>query len=205
MTLHQLLNQRAEQYSAEDLLTRMGYQNIGPNQLQRLETVLADEYLGLGVGHFDFHYNSRQFIEALCIALDLDPNEHSKALDDIEAFLRGRNFGFKPWLQVTTDFKRSGQSLLSLGGLSRLLRISLEGDFWALPEIEQVARAQKVLRQHMRDTGGSLMMWGKITGYRLHLAKDRAVLFAPTGMILGEYRGGARPVVQISLAGQRLL
>lgn len=90
-------------------------------------------------------------------------------LNNLEWVLK-RDGPFQPRLFVNTDFKRTNESVLTLGYASRARYLNLPIDFFGLPDTDQQSLLRSTICDHMKRTSGSLKVWGQIKGYVLECA-----------------------------------
>ena len=203
----QEVQQRAAMMPADDLLRRMGYHSVGPKARDRLARVLSDPQLGLATPEYDFHFASRAFSEALCQALAMEPVDYLPALDAIEAHLEEARRAYKPWLFVDTGFKRAdrpGMPIFILAMIESKRRLRLPPDTFRLPWEQQLQRAQEAVRQHMRETGGELKVWGSIQRYLFCYAEDQKLELSPSGEVVGDASDMGISQASVTLKGKPL-
>ncbi len=203
--LKEWINTRARAERADTLLARMGYRGAGPKARARLSRVMADEQLGLADAEYDFHLDSRGFVEALCRAVGLPPEDYQPELDAIEEAIRTHRRAYKPWLFADTGFKRSDYPdtrIFVLAALESERRITLPEDTWQLPWDEQLERARKAIHEHMAKTGGELPVWGTIRRYLYCYAEDRKFAFTVAGEALGDASGAALSRASLQVSGR---
>jgi hypothetical protein len=183
---------RTAHASAADLVRMMGYAGVRQATLERLRRVLDDPDLGLGQGTFDFRFGSHGFLETLCRVVGIPESDFRPAIEAIERRLERERNAYRPWLFADTGFRRAdhpGMPLCVLALMESRRRLRFPDGFVRLPLFEQVDRARQRVRDHMRETGGHLPIWGTIQRYRFFYAPDCSVELSVDGDILGERLG----------------
>lgn len=188
MSAHDAVNLRcqirvaAAARSPAEILGAMGYRRITPARRERLERVLADELLGLGSGGFDFRYDARGYVNALCQALDLDAEIWTHVVDAI-ADRAARRRAFAPFIVVETDFKRTTQSIFVIALMEGRRTLVFPVVFRDRSPIEQLRQAGETVTRHYQDHDGQLMFWGRILRYRFFYAPGAQAIFDVSGCI----------------------
>ena len=82
--------------------------------------------------------------------------------------------------------------------------LRLPDKFDRLSSAQQVRQAARIVRRHFRKKGGELGPWGTITGYRLQLTLDHAVVLITDGTVReGFIRAPEPPAPEIRIKGTR--
>ena len=83
--------------------------------------------------------------------------------------------------------------------------IELPNDFDSWSSSKQVGQAARIVRRHFGENGGEQGIWGTITGYRLQLTFDHAVVLNTDGTIReGFNRDGELPPTMLTIKGKRI-
>lgn len=69
-----------------ELSKSLGYHNVDQFK-QRLNAILATEFLCLDASHYDFHYSTPMFIQTLLKALNIESQEFTDALENAQKIL----------------------------------------------------------------------------------------------------------------------
>jgi hypothetical protein len=102
---------------------------------------------------------------ALSKVAGLDMEKSRRRIEAIQQYLSDEEQAFKPFIWVDTHFKRTSQPIFALAACESHRRLQFPKGFWRLPLEEQLSQAQALARQHMAETEGTLVMWGKIRAY----------------------------------------
>lgn len=168
------------------ILKAMGYRNPTPANIKRLENVLASKHLGLEGGGFDLKYSSAEFLLALSKVAGLKGQEARHRISHLEHPLSEEWHAFKPYLWVDTNFKRTSQPIFALAACESFRHLFFPKGFWRLPLEQQLAKAGEKIREHVRETTGTLGIWGKIEAYWFVPAPGQAYVLSTEGDVIGE-------------------
>lgn len=168
--------------SGDALLRAMGYRRVTAERRARLRAVLADDLLGLEAGGFDFRYDARGFVRALCEALGMSAVDYEPGLKSLETIAAHRRT-FAPYIVVDTNFRRATQPLFVLAMLECQRRIHLPRALRDLPATGQIHQARDIVVAHYRSHDGRLEFWGDIKGYRFFYEPGACVVFDTHGNV----------------------
>ena len=173
-TLPEQLRRLAKQTDPSKILSKMGYHPIHRSSFHRLTSVLESPVLGLEESHYDYRYSSREFLSALCDALGIPESECNAFIANYDDYEQRRQTAYKPWLWVEVSDEERGRLsgfFTKMAAGSR--QIPLPWDTWEYPLEVQLKMAKTLAQQHWESTGGTMGVWGQITGYRLHYSHNR--------------------------------
>ena len=182
--------------SRADLTKRMGFANQSKG-LRRL-----DDYLATG-------QCPSTLLKALPNVLGLNAAEVDAAAaatrqqiaDTEEAAARER---FRPHIVAITEGGRQMPLFVQAFAWGQKV-LGLPDEFDRLSSAQQVRQASRIVRRHFRKKGGELGTWGTITGYRLRLTLDHAVVLNTDGTIReGFIRAPEPPAPEIRIKGTRV-
>ncbi|MBV7433681.1 hypothetical protein KRX19_01475 [Cardiobacteriaceae bacterium TAE3-ERU3] len=149
--------------SPQAVISRMGYQSNRYEQAcERLQQVLHSDSLGLGDGYYDFKYDGKGFVAALCCVLDVASAQYQPVLKSIEADLQQRA-DYR--LRAKISFEPDGASAISLMAFNRFIYQDLPTNFYLMDEAEQNHIAQEYAQAHYQLYGHDLPYAGRISGY----------------------------------------
>lgn len=184
--LQQILNQKLQHADFNDVAQIMGYHGDLSSAAKRIGVVLSDSELGLGSGIFDFKYNSVEFLVSLCQAVGIKEQEYLADIKEIQSYRDKKRSAYKSHVFVDTDFKRKGETIVSLAVLSHLRFIYLDMEVRLLPVHKQIERVKDIVHEHYKQNNGSITLWGEIKRYRFFYAKNKSLVFSVDGRILQE-------------------
>jgi|25_taG_2_1085351.scaffolds.fasta_scaffold09875_1 hypothetical protein len=183
------LCRRVARYQADDLLKVMGYGAPTQKSRRRLKNVVENPDLGLGSGNFDFKYSDQAFLKALGVVLGLDQRALTEHMAAIIAEQDEEKKAFRPYVWVDTDFQRTSQPVFALAACESQRYLRFGRDFWRLPLHDQLLRARRRIRSHIRGTAGELGIWGAIQRYWFFHKEEQALLLSRDGRVIGERHG----------------
>ena len=170
---------RIESTEPEQLLARMGYTQVQPDNISRLDAVLAAPWLGLAGGGYDFVHDSRTFLLALCEALGMDREASTLRINDIDAYLRAREVAYRPWLQVQSieaEQASSGKNWLGRWAVNAGRKLPLGEESHGQPLERIIELAREAILRHAGDTGGRTDSGHRIDSYLLFHREDKSSL-----------------------------
>ena len=164
----------------QEIVSRMGYaQSRYEQACQRLQQVLSSDSLGLADAHYDFKYDGKGFLVALCRVLDIAPAQYQPLLDEIEADVQQRA-SYR--LRAKISFESGGASAISLMALNRFLYQGLPTDFYRMDDAAQRRIAREYTQAHHQRHADQLPYSATITGYeilRQQQGVERTVMTIP--------------------------
>jgi len=186
MDLRQQLQLKLSHSDYHDIAQLMGYKSKSGKAAQRITDVLADRYLGLYSGGFDFKYRSDEFISALCSVLGLSISDYKNDLDAIHGEYLDRRDRYKSYVFVDTEFKRKSQPVCVLAFCEGMRYIELDYEIRVKPMHEQVKYVQSLVAQHYKDTKGKISIWGDVRRYVFFYAEGCKLAISLDGVIINE-------------------
>ncbi len=151
----------------QDIVAAMGYQPGSIHRAcQRLNRVLNEPFLGIGLGLYDFAYSDTVFLTKLLDFLNVDYSDEVLQ----EFILDGRKYAqlSTPHLEINTDFVRRGESIISLMDYAKTRKFYLPKEWVFLGDTEVKSRLTKITHHHFIKHKGRLRKWGNITAYTYH-------------------------------------
>ncbi|WP_282039324.1 hypothetical protein [Halomonas alimentaria] len=187
MNLLQELHVRTRHLAPKTLLAELGYEQPEPETLEHFQAVLQGRYLGLERQFHDAHYAPRGFLEALCRSIGLAPADYRPAIAAVSDRLAEDRAAFRHWLFADTDYVRGrGTPIFAMAFTEHFRRLPFPIDFWRRPWEERLAAACQKARDHMQQSGGTLVTWGEVKRYHYCYADKRSMVITPEGEVIGE-------------------
>lgn len=170
--LKQILDQKIEESSLEDLREKLGYQST--KRLQKSIdkfTKTKTIYDWLNSGFYDLVNNAEDFLIKLCKVLKIENQLLEKELIFCEE-LKVEIEKFKDcYIFINTNFKRKSEPIFVLALLENKRRISLYKNekylFKSLNEILNMVSNEII--KHYIFNNGKCFIFGNIVNYQLHL------------------------------------
>lgn len=180
MHLRKEILERFESSQSEQVLAEMGYKRVWPpKHVFRLETVLADPWLGLTDGWYDFKHDSSGFLLALCVALGMDREASALRIDDIVTRLTEETDTYQPWLLMeSSEAEKATEDKNWLGrwALHAMCKLQLPDEAKGQSLERVIELAGKAIRLHLHDTQGHLGPGYRVDSYLLFHCEDRPSL-----------------------------
>ncbi len=127
-------------------------------------------------------YVSEEFIKQLLNALDLtsvgndELKQYKRRLDAISVMRK------TPYIFIDTHFKRTCQSILSLGCMEGQRNIGLDKELLVFKsEKEVLDMIGNIVKNHYFASEGKLPLWGKIYNYVYHHTNGQKYIFDTDG------------------------
>ena len=186
MTLKNELITQSKNILRKELLKKLGYSRVTNNEIERLSNVLADPDFGLSRSAFDFKYSNLEFIESLCVVLNIDVEDYRHEIQSAQRLNAIKSVSFRSYIYVDTGFERSSQSIVSLAVMEGERNIRIPVDVRLLPLDDQLEYVKSYITTHYEKSGGCLPIWGIIKRYIYFYEKDSSCVFSPTGEIIDD-------------------
>ena len=169
------------------------YKKIGYNSKQTFEKSLNKFLKHKSVkewiekGYYDFTNNASEFFVKLSKELGFKDSEINNTIFKINEYIEEKNKLTSSYIFVNTDFKREGESILTLAMLENKRRISLYKDekFLFKPINEILELVSSIVVKHYKINNGKCIIWGEIVNYQLHLF-DKLYTYSIDGKLIDE-------------------
>lgn len=181
------IRRRVAEQEPQVILQKMGYKADNENAHARLRHVVADDVLGLGDSGFDFRYDGRGFVRALCGALNINGDKVKQDIKALEQVCYEDRKAFRAYLFVDTGFRRTSQPVFALAICEQWRNLPLPVRIRRLSLPDQLAIIRTHIHEHMASCGGTLRMWGDVQRYLYYYADNAALAFSPQGELIGEH------------------
>lgn len=176
-----------------EVASKIGYANTKKGE-KRIRRVVNDKSLNLLHGGWDGVFAAEAFLKKLLtvVGLNLKQLNLQKEFDEMQLIARDENFGFQPWIFIQTNFKRSGQSILSLAFLENSRRLKINKSIKRLGRDAQIEQLRKIVDKHynslvkVKEGGAIINFWGKVDHYICHIDKEKVTSLYPNGQIKAE-------------------
>jgi len=185
------MKNKLQKVNTTNILISMGYKST-KNGFRTLEKFLTSDDIcdWLKSGHYDFHYNSKEFIENLCALIEFD---HSLYKTEINHCTKIKNEYEKIrncYIFVNTNFHRTTQPIFSLALMEGHRRLILAKQELMFKTNNQIFNnVSNLIKKHYRETSGEIPMWGKIDNYLYHHFDGKQYAFDSNGRLLDTTTG----------------
>ena len=184
MSLKNILISKLKHLDPVEILTGIGYRKITDKTISRLKNTLANEMLGLDKNGFDFKYSNIEFIKALCELCVLDFNDFQEEIDSQLNRINTLKHGFRPYVFIYTEFKRTSQPIFALAFMEGHRHLSLPNEYKLENLDTQIKFVKKLVVEHYKNESGILPVWGEIKNYIFNVAEDSQLIFSPNGEVV---------------------
>ncbi len=172
----------------KELLRSLGYRDLRKGE-ESLSAFLGAGSLRnwLAKGHYDFVHSSESFAKTLASLAGVDPGVIDRIVE-AEAERRATLSQLQtPYIFVDTRFRRKNEPIFALAFMESKRHISLDKETVYDQGLEATLQeVGRIVREHYRDTGGELKVWGKIHEYRYHHLDGRTFRFDTEGRLVEE-------------------
>lgn len=182
------------------------YKKIGYNSKQTFEKSLNKflKYKSLKEwiekGYYDFTNNATEFFVKLSKELGFKDSEINNTIFKITEYIEEKNKLSSSYIFINTNFKREGESILTLAMLENKRRISLYKDekFLFKPINEILELVSSIVVEHYEINNGKCFIWGDIVNYQLHLF-DNLYTYSIDGKLTDEKNNLDTNIASISI------
>ena len=197
--LQQKISDACIGHALHDIAIAMGYANRDKG-VRRLNSVLDDPELGLLKPCYDGLFSSEAFIRKLLDILNLKSLMSAHEMTTLLAYANDSRFGFRPWMFVDTNFKRSSQPVFALAFMEGRRRIALTKSLKSTDWVDQLVYLKHVITEYLnslKEQDGNVQLWGKPVGFYCHLSETHVLKLDLNGNLIEEINqpvnhGGAR-------------
>ena len=181
----QIIHKKIGDVPLEIIAKTMGYAKPEKG-VERIKKTINDPGLGLLESNYDGLYSSVTFIDKLLEVIGLNDERVNKHIEKINEEKFDKDFGFRPWIFIDTNFKRTWQGIFSLMGAQSLHHIYFPKNLKKLSREEKIKFVREFIKKHYKKNNGVIEVWGTVVKYVCHFEKDEAIEFLPDGTIISE-------------------
>ena len=188
MRIYDTLVRFVKESDRKELLRSLGYHDIRKGDKSLSDFLKAGSLKDwLAHGHYDFVHSSESFAKTLATLAGVDPGAIDRIVDE-EAERRAiLSQLLPPYIFVDTRFRRKNEPIFALAFMEGKRRIALDKETVYDQGLEATLReVGQIIREHYRNTGGKLKLWGKIHEYRYHHLDGRTFRFDTEGRLIEE-------------------
>ncbi len=172
----------------KELLRSLGYRDLRKGEESLSDFLSAGSLKNwLAHGHYDFVHSSGSFVKKLASLAGVDPIAIDRIIKE-EAKRREILSRLQtPYIFVDTRFRRKNEPIFALAFMEGKRRIALDKEAVYDRSLEETLQeVSQIIREHYRNTGGKLNLWGKIHEYRYHHLDGRTFRFDTEGHLIEE-------------------
>ena len=186
MDIFTTIQKKVKESDRKTLIKKLGYcseekGDYALNELMSHDTLLSWHQRVF----YDKKYTSEELVEKLAEIFMLDGDEIKKAYEEVEEYSRELDRCCKSYIFVNTNFRRKGETIVSLALTSGLRYVKFNRNAIVFKKIEEVLDiVRQLIKKHYKESGGKLDMWGIIADYKYHHYDGREYIFDTEGNLL---------------------
>lgn len=187
MKLQEILKEKLDTIDVLALAKKVGYTDAEKGK-KRIVTIVDEDYFGLcDNGCYDFTHSNSSLLKSLCEALEIDNILYEKTRYAIEILKEDIKKSQYRHIYIHTDFKRKGETIISLAALSCKRRLNDLSFLQGFTLEHQIQRIAQYVKWHYKNENGKLEFWGNIKNYVYHYeAEKKPIIFDQEGNIVDE-------------------
>ncbi len=169
MTLLEQIQQKLKEVGIDHIVEQLGYKPSKADKVKSaLQTLLSASEIDtfLDLSYFDFKYDSRGLLNAVCRVLKIPKIDLAVTLEAYEDKQRRLAAMKAPYIFVYTGFKRKSEPIFALAVRECKRRIVLDKKLYLSKTKEGIdAYIRHIIKLHYKWCKGELPLWGKIRAY----------------------------------------
>ncbi len=185
--LHQIQTQLHDQDIAE-IISKLGYKsskNIKATQAIADLLNIKDISDYLDKGHYDFRYNSRTLLKAICKLAGISKIDYAVTIEEYEDKKRRLRALKQPYIFVDTNFKRKGEPIFALAALESKRRINLDKELYLSKTQDEInSYISNSIKLHYKWKNGKLPIWGDIRAYLYYDVEGNRTVYNTLGDVI---------------------
>ena len=128
-----------------------------------------------------------EFLQYLCEVLNISEIDYEIILDECSDMKRRYDALKQPYIFVDTNFKRKGETVISLAMLEDKRRIKIDKAYYLTRSTEENLRSVGYkVKLHFKWRKGKLPLWGKIRAYIYYDGEGKRTVFDCLGYVMEE-------------------
>ncbi len=188
MTLLQQIQTKLQDQDLSEFIRTLGYKSSKNRKvLQALTTLLDDDELDtyLDTSYYDFKYNSRTLLKAVCKQLKISKIDYAVAIDTYVDNKRRFDALKNPYVFVDTNFKRAGEPIFALAMSEGTRRIKFDKKSFSLKNKDETdSYVSNAVKLHYKWKKGKLPMWGEIRAYLFYDTEGKRTVYSVLGEVI---------------------
>ena len=182
MTLLEQIQEKLKEVGIDHVVEKLGYKPSKAEKVRdALHTLLNATEIDtfLDQSYFDFKYDSRGLLNAVCRVLKIPKIDLAVTLEAYEDKQRRLAAMKAPYIFVYTGFTRKSEPIFALAAMECKRRISLDKRIYLDKTKEEIdTYIRHAVKLHYKWRKGELPFWGEIKGNR--------TVYSPLGDIIEE-------------------
>ncbi len=190
MTLLKQIQDKLQELGTDQVVEKIGYK---PSRAQRvkdaLQTLKSVEEIDafLDQGYFDFKYDSRGLLKAVCRVLKIPKVDLAVTLDAYDDKKRRLSAMRSPYIFVYTGFKRQSQPIFALAIMESTRRIPIDKKLFLTKTKEEMEQYIKhTIKLHYKWKKGALPLWGEIRSYVYYDTEGNRTVYSTSREVIEE-------------------
>ena len=190
MTLLEQIQKKLKEAGIDQVVEQLGYKPSRSEKVRgALHTLLnaaeTDDFLDQS--YFDFKYDSRGLLNAVCSVLKIPKIDLVVTLEAYEDKQRRLVAMKAPYIFVYTGFKRKSEPIFALAVMECKRRIILDKKLHLSKTKEEIDDyIRHTVKLHYKWHKGELPLWGKIKAYVYYDTEGNRTVYSPLGDIIEE-------------------
>ncbi len=186
MNIQTVIKNKVNTTSKIELVKQLEYSSLEKG-LETLEIFLNHNNINdwLQSGHYDFKYNTEQFFIKLCEVLNISKQDVELVLNKKQVLLDEIASIKSTYIFINTNFKRTTQPIFALAFCESQRRIKLNlNELIFKSDIEVKEYISEIVKNHYKETSGSIGIWGNIVSYLYHYKDNTRYIFNTDGILM---------------------
>ena len=188
MTLLQQIQTNFKNREITDIVKALGYKSSKNAKVTQALTELlsiTDIADYLDKSYYDFKYNSRTLLKAICRVAGVSKIDYAVTIDAYEDRKRRLEALQNPYIFVDTNFKRRGEPIFALAMLESKRRINLDKEMYLERSEEEInAYISNAVKLHYKWRKGTLPVWGEIRAYLYYDTEGKRTVYSVLGDVI---------------------
>ena len=190
MTLLEQIQEKLKEVGIDHVVEQLGYKPSRSDKVKEaLQTLLSASEIDifLDQSYFDFKYDSRGLLKAVCRVLKIPKVDLAVTLEAYDDKKRRLAAMQSPYIFVYTGFKRQNQPIFALAVMESKRRIQLDKKLYLSKTKEEIdTYISHAVKLHYKWHKGELPLWGKIKAYVYYDTEGNRTVYSPLGDIIKE-------------------
>jgi len=187
MTLLHQIQIKLQTKDIAKTVTKLGYKASNTKVSQVLKDLLNAPNIAcyLNKSYYDFRYNPRTLLLALCEVLDISKIDYLVTIEEYEDRKKRLKALKNPYIFVDTNFKRKNEPIIALSFIESKRRMKLDKEFFFdKSKSELDTYIAEIITSHYKKSSGKLPLWGNIRTYIYYDTNGKKTVYNSQGKII---------------------